>query len=99
MMHSPSHPGQIIRCLIEEAEITVTKAAQRLNVSRSQLTRLITEKSGISPEMALRLEAVFGSTADAWMRLQSAWELSQVRKQASQITKGLKPLDTSDSHP
>ncbi len=91
-MKTPAHPGQIVKDLIEEAELSVTDTAGRLGVSRQQLTRLLGEKSGISPEMALRLEAVFGSTAEAWLRMQSAWELAQVRSRAGSIVSGLKRI-------
>ncbi len=77
-MQTPAHPGQIVKDLIGEAGLSVVTAAQHLGISRQKLTRLIGKKSGISPEMALRLEAVFGSTAESWMRMQDAWELAEV---------------------
>ena len=92
-MHSPAHPGDIVRDLIEEAGLTVVAAAELLKVSRAQLTRLLGRKSGISPEMALRLEVVFGSTAENWLRLQDAWELAKIRRNADKITAGLQRFD------
>lgn len=92
MMHTPPHPGQLVRQVIEDFDITVTKAAGLLGVSRQQLTRLVGEQSSISPEMALRLEVVFGSTADTWLAMQRAWDLAQVRKKASSIVGDLKRL-------
>ncbi|GAB4181965.1 MAG: HigA family addiction module antitoxin [Wenzhouxiangellaceae bacterium] len=95
MMHTPPHPGQLVRQVIEDFAITVTKASELLGVSRQQLTRLIGEQSSVSPEMALRLEAVFGSTADTWLAMQRAWDLAQVRKRADSIVAGLKRLDAA----
>jgi len=92
-MHSPSHPGDIVRDLIDEANLTIVAAAELLNVSRAQLTRLLGQKSGISPEMALKLETVFGSTAENWMRLQDAWELAKARRNADKITAGLRRFE------
>lgn len=92
-MHSPSHPGDIVRDLIDEAGLTIVAAAELLKISRAQLTRLLGQKSGISPEMALRLEVVFGSTAENWMRLQDAWELAKVRRNADKITAGLQRFE------
>lgn len=92
-MHSPSHPGDIVRDLIDEADLTIVDAAKLLKVSRAQLTRLLGQKSGISPEMALRLEVVFGSTAENWLRLQDAWELAKVRRNADKITAGLQRFE------
>lgn len=83
-MHNPAHPGQMVRSLFEDYNMTIVEAAQRLKVSRSQLSRLVGEQSGISAEMALRLEAVFGSTAEFWLRLQLAWELAQIDREEVQ---------------
>ena len=73
VMLNPPHPGRIVRqdCL-EALELTVTEGAKVLGVSRQALNNLVNEDAGISPEMAIRLEKAFGSTADTWLRMQSA---------------------------
>jgi len=92
-MHSPTRPGQMVKNMIEELEITVTAAAEHLGVTRQTLNHLINhDGSTVSPEMALRLEAVFGSTADHWLRMQAAYDAAQVRHREAEITKGLKRL-------
>ena len=55
-MKNPPHPGLSVRhdCL-EPLGLTVTEAARRLGVSRKQLSELVNGRSGISPEMAIRL--------------------------------------------
>jgi addiction module HigA family antidote len=50
-----------------------------LSVPWQALNNLVTERGGISPEMAIRLEQVFGGTADTWLRMQSAYDLAQPR--------------------
>ena len=93
-MLNPTRPGQMVKNMIEELEITVTSAAQHLGVTRQTLNHLINhDNSSVSPEMALRLEAVFGSTADNWLRMQAAYDASQVRLREQEITKGLKRLE------
>ena len=86
-MINPPHPGEHIRmdCL-EPLELTVTVAAKALGVTRQALNNVVNEKSGISPEMAIRLEKMGWGTADGWMRLQMNYDLSQVRKVADDIT-------------
>ena len=86
-MMNPPHPGEHIRmdCL-EPLELTVTAAAKALGVTRQALNNVVNEKSGISPEMAIRLEKIGWGTADGWMRLQMNYDLSQVRKSADSIT-------------
>ena len=75
-MHNPPHPGEIIKDLcIEPLGLTVTKAAIALGVSRKTLSNLLNGKTGISPQMALRLSKVFGRTPDGWLRLQLQFDL------------------------
>lgn len=85
-MLNPPHPGSIVRyeCL-EPLSLSVTEAAKLLGVTRQTLNNLVNEKAAISPEMAIRLEKAFGSTADAWLRMQAAYELAQARKNADHI--------------
>ena len=85
-MKNPPHPGRSVRhdCL-EPLGLTVTEAARRLGVSRKQLSELVNGRSGISPEMAIRLDKAFGGGAETWYRLQSAYDLAQAMKNAGQI--------------
>jgi addiction module HigA family antidote len=54
-------------------------------VSRQALNNLVNGKAGISPEMALRLAKAFGSTPEAWLRLQLAYDLAQARQYEGEI--------------
>ena len=92
-MHSPSRPGEIVGDMIEELGVTVTAVAQHLGVTRQTLNNLINnEKTAVSPEMALRLEAVLGSTADNWLRMQASYDAAKIRKREAEIKKGLHRL-------
>jgi len=85
-MHNPAHPGEIIReeCL-KPLGLTVTAAAEALGVTREALPDLLNGHTGVSPEMAIRLETVFGSTADTWLRMQVQRDLWEARQRADQI--------------
>ena len=85
-MKSPVHPGRIVRydCL-EPLALTVTAGAKILGVTRQTLNNVIHGKSGISPEMAIRLSKAFGSTPETWLRMQLAYDLAQARKDESKI--------------
>ncbi len=78
-MKSPPHPGLTIRhdC-IEALGLSVTQAAKGLGVTRQALNNILSGKSAISPEMAIRLEKAFGSTAETWVRLQANYDLSRI---------------------
>jgi addiction module HigA family antidote len=79
-MKNPPHPGSIVReAIIDDLGLTITAAADGLGVSRKQLSELVNERAGISPEMAIRLEKGLGSTADHWLRLQLAFDLASAR--------------------
>jgi addiction module HigA family antidote len=86
-MNNPPHPGRIVRqeCL-EPLGLTVTDAAKALGVSRNALSKLLNERRGISPELAIRLDKAFGGGADTWHRMQAAYEMAQAMRRADQIT-------------
>jgi len=85
-MFDPAHPGEIIRedCL-KPLGLTVTAAADALGVTRKALSDLLNGHSGVSPEMAIRLEKVGWSTADHWLRIQLLRDLWQARQQGDAI--------------
>lgn len=86
LMHNPPHPGELIReiCL-EPLGLTVTKAAEALNVSRKTLSELLNGHSGISPEMALRLAEAFDTTPESWLLQQLQYDLWQAKQQKKDL--------------
>jgi len=75
-MYNPPHPGKIIRQFcIEPLGLTVTEAAKAIGVTRKTLSALLNGRSGISPEMALRLSKVFGRSPEGWLKLQLQYDL------------------------
>src|ERR1700733_3769262 len=85
-MKNPAHPGRIVRhdCL-EPLGLSVTAGAKILGVTRQTLNNIVNCKSGISPEMAIRLTKAFGSTEETWLRMQLAYDLAAARKDESKI--------------
>jgi addiction module HigA family antidote len=82
-MKVPPHPGLSVRCdCLEALGLSVTAGAKVLGVTRQALNNLVNEGAGISPEMAIRLEKAFGGTAEAWLALQTAYDLAQARKKS-----------------
>jgi len=85
-MRAPPHPGQHIRLeYLEPLGLTVTEAARILGVTRANLSNIVNGRSGISPEMAVRLAKAFGGSAEVWLRLQASYELAQVRRRDAEI--------------
>ncbi len=85
-MKNPPHPGLHVRhdCL-DPLKLSVTKGAQVLGVSRQALNNLVNGRSGISPEMAVRLSKVFGGTPAVWLKMQMDYDLAQIEREASKI--------------
>jgi addiction module HigA family antidote len=80
-MHNPPHPGEFIRATyIEPFDISIRSLADSLGVSPSTLTRIISQRSGISPEMALRLSKALGRSPESWLAMQHNYDLYQAKK-------------------
>ncbi|HDR9502207.1 TPA: HigA family addiction module antidote protein [Burkholderia cepacia] len=82
---NPPHPGETLRDdVLPALGLTVTEAASQLGVTRAALSRILHGHAGISPEMALRLEAWLGEEnggrAYLWLAQQSAHDLWRARR-------------------
>lgn len=90
-MHDPPHPGEVLRTLcLEPLGLTVTEAARALDVSRKTLSAILNGRSGISPEMALRLSLAFDTTAESWLAQQLQYDLWQAEQRRDTLR--VKPL-------
>ena len=79
-MFNPAHPAEILKeTYLGPLEISITKAAEMLGVSRKHLSRFINQHVSITPEFALRLEAFTGKSALAWLTLQMNHDLWQLK--------------------
>ena len=85
-MKNPAHPGELVRyeCL-EPLGLSVTEGARVLGVTRQALNNVVNCKAGISPEMAIRLEKAFGSTAETWLAMQLAYDVAEAKRRAGSI--------------
>lgn len=85
-MKTPPHPGRSIKdACLDPLGLGVTGAAKVLGVARHTLSRIIHGHAGISPDMAIRLEKAGWSTADHWVRLQTAYDLARARRYQDRI--------------
>ncbi len=90
-MKDPPHPGETVRTLcLEPTNITITDAAKKLGVSRKHFSDLVNCKTGISPEMAIRISKVFGGSPRVWYMAQATYDLAQAMELADEIQ--LEPL-------
>ncbi len=92
-MKNPPHPGLLVKDNLDDLGLSVAAASAGLQVTRQQLYKVIRGQSAITPDMALRLEAAFGGSADWWVRLQAAYELAQARARNSTLSvRRFKPM-------
>ena len=84
-MYNPPHPGLTLRDdVLPALGLSVTEAAQQLDVARVTLSRVLNGRAAISPEMALRIEAWLGvergGEARLWLAEQSAYDMWQTKQ-------------------
>jgi addiction module HigA family antidote len=84
---NPPHPGELIRTeVIEALGLTVSKAAEVLQVRRATLSDLLHGKAALTPDMALRIEKAFGPDMDHLLRMQLAYDVARTRQRARNIS-------------
>lgn len=78
--YGPTHPGEILReDVLPALGITKAELARALGISRRALYDLLDERGAVTPDMALRLERVCGSTAETWLGLYNRHALHRLR--------------------
>jgi addiction module HigA family antidote len=70
--------------------MTQTELAQRLDVSRLSVSELLHEQRALSPEMAVRIARLLGTSAESWLRMQTALDLREATSNAKLAA--VKPL-------
>eukprot|EP01037_Dinobryon_pediforme_P019139 gene19139-19505_t len=83
----PTHPGVFVREeILDELNLSVSKAAEILGVRRATLSDLANGKAAMSPEMALRIEKAFGVSMDTLLRMQVLSDTHEMRERSDSIT-------------
>ena len=81
----PTHPGAILReDVLPALNLSVAEAARQLRVTRQTLHRILSGRSGVSPEMAVRLGKFCGNGPDLWLRMQQAHDLWHAEKRLAE---------------
>ena len=85
-MTRPAHPGQFIRMeIIDPLDLSITKAAEVLGVTRPALSALLNGRASLSSDMALRIEKAFGVKMDTLLRMQTAFDIAATRDREGEI--------------
>jgi len=82
----PTHPGEIIReDILKPLGLTVTDAAEKLGVTRKTLSALINCRSGLSPEMAIRISKATNTTPESWLFMQAKLDLWEAAHEQTDV--------------
>ena len=82
----PLHPGAIVQQYMGDS-LTVSGLAAHLGMTRTQISRIINARAGISAAMALKLAEAFETSPQLWINLQSSYDLARARKERARQPK------------
>jgi antitoxin HigA-1 len=90
----PAHPGEVLlEDCIKPLGLTQAESAKRLGVPIQRLNGLVRGRRAMSPDTALRIATVFGSSAEFWMTLQANWDLWHTREKLRKDLKDLRRIN------
>lgn len=90
----PTHPGALLReIVLPTVPVSKSAIARALGISRQTLYDILGEKQPVTPNVAVRLGVYFGDGPDAWLNMQSAYDLWHARRQVD--TSAIIPLKLS----
>jgi antitoxin HigA-1 len=89
----PLHPGEILReQFMADFGVSINRLARDLRVPPTRISEIVREARAITPDTALRLARYFGTTAEFWMNLQSAYDLDVARTNLRKIEADVRPI-------
>ncbi len=72
----PTHPGEmLLEEFLRPLSMTQSELAERIRVSYPRVNELVNGKRGVTPDTALRLSKLFGTTPEFWLNGQRNWDL------------------------
>lgn len=93
MKRRPTHPGEMLReDFLPDFELSVSRLAEAVGVSRQSINELLRERRAVSPEMALRLGRLFGNSPEFWLNAQRAVDLWDAARTIKKDVSRIKPL-------
>ena len=95
-MHNPPHPGDVLRDgVFARTGITITDFAARLGVTRAALSRVLNGRAAVSADMAVRLSAALGGSAQSWLHMQADYDLWHAERALSRAIARIERIKVS----
>jgi len=94
----PAHPGEVlVEDFLNPLNMTQVQLAERIRVPFQRVNTIVKGHRGITPDTALRLGKLFGTTPAFWLNLQQAWDLYQAvhTEDAANVLETIKPVAIS----
>ena len=92
-MHNPVHPGRVLEELVlKDRNIGISEFAKKIKITKIKLNNVIVGRSSITPDIAVRLSVVLGTSIDLWLNMQNAYDKYQAQKKLNQNKIKLEPL-------
>ncbi len=96
--HNPPHPGEVLRDgAFTGTGITVTDFARRIGVNRVTLSNVLNGRNGVSADMAVRLTAALGGSAESWLQMQAQYDLAASEKSLKKVIAKIEPLELPEA--
>jgi antitoxin HigA-1 len=89
----PTHPGEMLLLeFLEPLEMTQVELAQRLGVPFQRINQIVKRKRSVTPDTALRLAQLLGTSPEFWLNLQQNWDLYEAMSAGEKEIARIKPL-------
>jgi addiction module HigA family antidote len=82
----------LLREFLEPLEVTQTELAERMEIPFQRVNSLVNGRRSVTPDTALRLAKVFGTTAGFWMNHQLRWDLFHAQAEAAEVLDRIEPI-------
>lgn len=93
---APVHPGEILlEEFIRPFGLSPGKTAARLHIARPRIEKLVRGQTPVTVDTALRLEKLFGATAQFWLNLQTRYDLETAKRALADDIETIEPFDAA----
>lgn len=90
----PTHPGELLReDVIPALGRSKVEIAKLLSISRRQLYNILEEIYPVTPQMALRIGKLTGTTPESWLAMQQSYDLRLAEKEMARELRDIPTLE------
>jgi antitoxin HigA-1 len=92
----PIHPSGILKEDLDDVRVSMNRLARDIRVPMNRVSEIVNRRRAITADTALRLARYFGTSAQYWLNLQTAYDLQVAERAAGgRIGREVMPLDSA----